>query len=157
MSDRRMLERNKLVALLATIFPSRRHRTEIEGWGDDWHGCITLDTPEGQISFHYRDEQAGLFMHVPLAAVEWDGHDTEEKWRRVDRLIASRPGWALHPQGLHAMGRFIDRLIQDGYIKPSRVAELEERKKHALAGNGFLMQAELPFRDQVSDELEELL
>lgn len=82
-------ERNRVVALLAALYPSKRCRTAIEGWSDDWHGCVYIETPEGQLSWHYHDSQASMFAHVPEGAASWDGHTTEEKYRRVGRLCVN--------------------------------------------------------------------
>jgi hypothetical protein len=81
--DAAYLERNKVVAALASVFPSGIARTAIEGWSDDWHGCVYIDLPTGQASWHYHDSQAHLFEHLPVYTGKWDGHDTEEKYRRV--------------------------------------------------------------------------
>jgi hypothetical protein len=47
-TDSAYSERNKLVAYLARVFPSGLKRTEIDGWDPEWHGCVYVDTPEGQ-------------------------------------------------------------------------------------------------------------
>lgn len=79
-------ERNRVVALLARLYPSRVTKTAIEGWSDDWHGCVRIDTPEGQLSWHFHDSQAGLFDGLPKGDMEYDGHTTAEKYERVERL-----------------------------------------------------------------------
>lgn len=84
-------ERNRLVAALAAVFPSYRTRTAIEGWSEDWHGCIYVDLPTGQCSWHFHDSQAHLFTHVPERPCQWDGHTTEEKYRRVAAFASSSP------------------------------------------------------------------
>lgn len=76
-------ERNQLVALLARIYPSGIKRTAIEGWDPEWHGCVYIDSPAGQLSWHYHDSEAKFFEDLPEYAGEWDGHSTEEKYRRV--------------------------------------------------------------------------
>lgn len=76
-------ERNRVVALLAALFPSGKAKTAIEGWDEEWHNCVYIDLPTGQISFHYHDDHAHLFAHVSKHHVEWDGHTTEEKYGRV--------------------------------------------------------------------------
>lgn len=86
--DLAYLERNRCVALLASLaldagYTAGRARTAIAGWSEDWHGCIYIDFPAGQVSWHYHDSHAHLFAHLPPYAGEWDGHDTEEKYRRV--------------------------------------------------------------------------
>ena len=83
-------ERNRVVALLAAAFPSVRARTAIEGWSEDWHGCIYITLPTGQASWHYHDSHANLFAHVPEGAAIWDGHTTPEKYERVAAACAER-------------------------------------------------------------------
>jgi hypothetical protein len=83
------LERNQLVALLARLYPSGLARTAIEGWSPDWHGCVYIDLPTGQASWHFHDSQAYLFAGLPLYTKPWDGHSTEEKYRRVAALGVS--------------------------------------------------------------------
>jgi hypothetical protein len=89
-SDTAYNERNRLVALLASIFPSGIKRTEIEGWDPEWHGCVYIDLPNGQASWHYHDREAHLFSHLPPYAGEWDGHTTEEKYERIAKLTKGR-------------------------------------------------------------------
>ncbi len=82
-------ERNQVVAALARLFPSGIKRTDIPGWDAEWHGCVYIDLPTGQCSWHYHDSQARLFDGLPPYEGEWDGHDTPEKYRRVAALSAS--------------------------------------------------------------------
>lgn len=87
--DEAYLERNRLVALLASLYPSGIARTEILGWDPEWHGCVYIDLPTGQVSWHYHDSHAELFAHLPPYTKPWDGHDTAEKYARV--MALSRP------------------------------------------------------------------
>lgn len=87
--DGAYLERNRLVALLAGLFPSGTKRTAIEGWSEDWHGCVYIDFPWGQASWHYHDSQSDLFAHLPSYDGEWDGHSTEEKYRALTLAAAA--------------------------------------------------------------------
>lgn len=80
-------ERNKLVAWLASIFPSTMCETDIEGWDPEWHWCIYIDTPAGQLSWHIRESELIGFAHVKRAETEWDGHTTDEKYQRVSMLV----------------------------------------------------------------------
>jgi hypothetical protein len=41
-----------------------------------------IDTPEGQMSWHYHDEDAHLFAGLPPYEKPWDGHSTLEKYLR---------------------------------------------------------------------------
>jgi hypothetical protein len=88
--DQAYSERNQLVSLLATLYPSGIKRTAIEGWDPAWHNCVYIDLPNGQASWHYHDREAHLFTHLPAYAGEWDGHTTEEKYRRIAELRAGR-------------------------------------------------------------------
>jgi hypothetical protein len=84
-------ERNQLVALLARLFPSGVKRTAIEGWEPEWQGCVYIDLPTGQASWHYHDKEAPLFADLPPYQGEWDGHSTVEKYHRVIRAALARP------------------------------------------------------------------
>lgn len=79
-------ERNQVVAALAKCFPSGVAKTEIEGWLEDWHGCVYIDLPTGQVSWHFHDSQAHFFNGLPKYQGKWDGHDTSEKYRRLATL-----------------------------------------------------------------------
>lgn len=79
-------ERNALVALLARLYPSGTRRTEIKGWDPEWHGCVYIDLPTGQVSWHYHDREAPLFADLPSYVGEWDGHTTDQKYYRIAML-----------------------------------------------------------------------
>lgn len=99
------------VSLIATMAHALGHwagtaRTAIDGWSEDWHGCVYVDLPAGQVSWHYHDSQAHLFAHLPPYCGEWDGHDTPEKYRRVlqrplSNARAERAEAALRELGKH--------------------------------------------------------
>jgi hypothetical protein len=91
LKDSAYLERNQVVAALAKQFPSGTARTAIEGWSDDWHGCVYIDLPTGQVSWHFHDTHAYLFRDLPSYAKPWDGHSTPEKYARLTRLPLVRP------------------------------------------------------------------
>lgn len=84
--DAAYLERNQVVAALAKCFPSGVARTAIEGWSEDWHGCVYIDLPTGQASWHFHDSHAYLFDGLPPYTDTWDGHDTPEKYARLAKL-----------------------------------------------------------------------
>jgi hypothetical protein len=81
-------ERNKLIRFLAAIYNAGIKRTEIDGWDPKWAGCVYIDTPEGQMSWHYSDEEAPLFADLPPYEREWDGHTTEQKYERLATLVS---------------------------------------------------------------------
>lgn len=80
------LERNGVVSALSKCFPSGVAKTPIEGWDPEWHGCVYIDLPTGQASWHFHESQAHLFAHLPAYPGEWDGHSTEEKYERLAAL-----------------------------------------------------------------------
>ena len=83
-------QRNVLVAYIARLFPSGIRRTNIEGWSADWHGCVYVDLPTGQISYHYHDSHAYLFSGLSAYTKEWDGHDKETVENRIyDAALAA--------------------------------------------------------------------
>lgn len=85
--DNAYWERNRLVAILARLFPSGRAVTNISGWDNKWHNCIYIDTPRGQLSWHVHDDEMIQFASLPEYPGDWDGHTTEEKYRRTLLLL----------------------------------------------------------------------
>lgn len=81
-------ERNVLVALLSKLYPSGRKKTAIPGWDEAWHGCVYIDFPWGQASWHFHERDAYLFEHLPPYLGEWDGHTTAEKYSQI---VAASP------------------------------------------------------------------
>lgn len=84
--DAAYLERNQVVAALAKCFPSGISKTAIEGWSEDWNGCVYIDLPTGQASWHFHDSHAYLFAGLPEYKKAWDGHTTEEKYATLAEL-----------------------------------------------------------------------
>ena len=83
-------ERNTVVAALIRVggYPSFLvPAPDAEGW---W--IVYAETPEGQVSWHVAAADLDLFWGVPAAHAKWDGHDTEEKYRRVNHLEARSDG-----------------------------------------------------------------
>lgn len=110
------LERNRLVAVVARMalaagYAVVRTRTAIEGWSEDWHGCVYIVLPCGQASWHYHDSQAFLFADLPTGEMEYDGHTTEQKYERLhewrpasDKSEIERLRKALEEIDRHATG-----------------------------------------------------
>jgi hypothetical protein len=85
-ADQGYFERNAVVAALARLFPSGLARTDIPGWDPEWHGCVYIDLPTGQVSFHYHDRDAHLFDGLPPYAGSWDGHDKDMALARLAQV-----------------------------------------------------------------------
>lgn len=88
--DGAYLERNQVVAALAKCFPAGTANTPIDGWAPEWHGCVYIDLPTGQASWHFHERERHLFAGLPAYAGAWDGHSTPEKYARLDRLQPTR-------------------------------------------------------------------
>jgi len=84
--DEAYTERNKLVRLLASLYLSGIKKTAIEGWDEAWHWCVYIDLPNGQASWHFHIDDLPLFDDLPPYTGEWDGHTTEEKYRKIIEL-----------------------------------------------------------------------
>lgn len=81
-------ERNQVVACLARMAmildcKVGLKKTAIDGWETEWHNCVYIDLPTGQVSWHYHDSHAWMFEGLPAYEGEWDGHTTEEKYERT--------------------------------------------------------------------------
>lgn len=79
-------ERNAIVLAFA-------HMAELQGWDvgkvtdpsePDWP-VLMIQTPQGQVSWHFKADE--LPPAVPDYPGEWDGHDTPEKYARLQRLV----------------------------------------------------------------------
>lgn len=88
-ADNAYYERNQLVAALSKLFPAGLKETTIDGWDDDWHNCVYIDLPTGQVSWHFHKRELPLFHHLKPYIGEWDGHDTPEKYQRLNALSAA--------------------------------------------------------------------
>ncbi len=88
-ADNAYYERNQLVAALSKLFPAGLKETTIDGWDDDWHNCVYIDLPTGQVSWHFHKRELPLFHHLKPYIGEWDGHDTPEKYQRLNSLSAA--------------------------------------------------------------------
>ena len=88
--DNAYYERNKLVRYLASLFPSGIRKTDMPDWDPEWQNCVYIDTPAGQMSWHYHDREAHLFQSLPAYEKPWDGHTTLQKYIRLEKLQRAR-------------------------------------------------------------------
>lgn len=86
--DAAYAERDRLVAALSKHYPVGSHLCRHEGgdWEDDWRNVVCIHLPTGQATWHIHDSELPWFTHLPMRAAHWDGHSTEEKYRRVNAL-----------------------------------------------------------------------
>jgi hypothetical protein len=83
-------ERDQLVAVLADqvmasggVVGLARHPESDTAWEDDWRNIVYMDTPRGQVSWHFHDSEMPLFEGLPPYTKPWDGHTTAEKYERL--------------------------------------------------------------------------
>jgi len=82
-------ERNrflKLFSIMAEEAHLARHPDSDTAWEDDWRNIVCVHTKQGQMSFHIHDSELANFSHLKMQANDWDGHTTEEKWKRFEQL-----------------------------------------------------------------------
>jgi hypothetical protein len=82
-------ERAHLVAHLAAGYPSA---FGLDTGEPDWR-VVHVDLPTGQVSWHISVTDLDLFPWPLPDGAKWDGHDTAEKYYRLDRhtlALASR-------------------------------------------------------------------
>lgn len=81
-------ERAHLLSHLAAIYPSRLIRGA-DKEAPDWPVLfIHLPMPKGQVTWHISPDDLDLFEDISDQEDEWttwDGHSTEEKYRRLDQ------------------------------------------------------------------------
>lgn len=103
-------ERNQLVAALSKIYPSwlERHPASDKEWEDDWRWIVFIEIPsrelenkyvqggfmmsyKQQLSWHIHDSERTSFYHLEERNTHsWDGHSTEEKYRRLSNLTTKK-------------------------------------------------------------------
>lgn len=85
-------ERDSLVACLSKLWPSHlcRHPDEDTEWEKDWRWIVCVHSPEGQLTWHIHDSELAAFGHLSESENHWDGHNTEEKYKRIAAVRALR-------------------------------------------------------------------
>lgn len=106
-------ERNQLVAALSRIYPAwlEKHPASDKKWDKDWRTIVFIEIPteeleakycQGgfmirntrQLSWHLHDSDVDGFYHLNWRdGNSWDGHTSEEKYRRLSRLTSKKKWW----------------------------------------------------------------
>ncbi len=90
-------ERNKLVALLCSLYQSSLEQVGGEGGEPGWNWVVVIALPTGQATWHIHDDELGLFDHVPRdQGAAWDGHTTDEKYVRVADAAKGKTNGTCH-------------------------------------------------------------
>ncbi len=84
-------ERNRIAVALAKLALQLGYRAGVsqhqgEDWEDDWRTVLYIDLPTQQVSWHLHDSEKYLLDGLPAYEGGWDGHDTNEKYRRLEAL-----------------------------------------------------------------------
>lgn len=105
--DKAYWERNQLVAALSKLFPSHlaKHPESDPSWEDDWRTIVVIKIPnktkiffydgrdatrieDVQLTWHIHDSEISMFDHLEYdTRFVWDGHTTEEKYKRLRRIF----------------------------------------------------------------------
>lgn len=91
-------ERNNSVAFMAKIaliagWKAYRalHDETDESWENDWRNILVIESPCGQLSWHFHDSEFHLISSLDLLSnYVWDGHTTEEKYKRMENYRCER-------------------------------------------------------------------
>lgn len=87
-------ERNQLVAALSKLLPAGlgKHDPNDKEWEDDWRNIVYIigigpHFELVQMSWHIHDSELPMFSHLKFDPdIKWDGHTTEEKYKRLARM-----------------------------------------------------------------------
>lgn len=82
-----LLERNRLIAVLSTVYES--HLTPTARHQVNWHWVVCVHSPAGQLAWHITDEEADSdFSHLQRdKRHHWDGHQMLEKLDRLAMIV----------------------------------------------------------------------
>lgn len=98
--DNAYYERNQLVAALSKIYPAWLGWHREKDWEDEWRNIVYIRIPtyelclkqvqggymakfKRQLSWHIHEDDLKYFEHLKQGLETWDGHTTEEKYRRL--------------------------------------------------------------------------
>lgn len=92
--DRAYGERNKVIALAARMALKLGYSAGIKDdpveRNRDWKKVIFIDLPAGQVSWHVHRRELKFFKFLKPYQKMWDGHSTDEKYRRVLSSLSRR-------------------------------------------------------------------
>lgn len=108
-------ERTLLILALCALFPSGTKKAPVRGMPREFENAVYIDTPSGQMSWHFHKDDAAAFAHLPPYPGEWDGHSTNDKYRRL-----LDPSFAVTEErkALHFYVNGFEMVGQDDNISP---------------------------------------
>lgn len=96
-------ERNQLVVALSKLYPAWLGWHREADWEDEWRNIVYITIPtrelcmkmvqggymanfKRQLSWHIHEDDLEYFDHLKQGLETWDGHTTEEKYRRLAQI-----------------------------------------------------------------------
>lgn len=88
-------ERDRCVSVIACLaralgWPVWLGTHEGDPWDEEWRNIVFIETPHGQVSWHYHDSERPMFSWIGLGMPTpkpWDGHSTPEKYNLLFGLV----------------------------------------------------------------------
>lgn len=74
-------ERDKLISVLSKLWPSHLSLSDKSN-----RFVVCVHSPEGQLTWHVLQQERDLFLHLKFEEDHWDGHTTEEKYKRLKKI-----------------------------------------------------------------------
>ncbi len=84
------IERDKLLSLVAILAKEQGYNVGIgidENMPDIWKHVVYIDLPTGQLSWHILLEELPWFENISDYDKEWDGHNSQEKYKRLLKFV----------------------------------------------------------------------
>jgi hypothetical protein len=104
-------ERAHLVAFLTTLYPSVGAYNSLEA---PEYLVVYVETPVGQMAWQIHPEDMDLFGGLEIVQeYAWDGHTTEEKYRKLRNFTKLRRMPSLSPQSPNNGRSRLDGLLAD--------------------------------------------
>lgn len=113
--------------------------THVGEWEDDWRNIIYIETPYGQVSWHYHDSERNLFWMHTMEGKPWDGHSTDKKYERLwsfvhDGVDVPWPAGRIMPRlaeekSIDLAGRIVEAL-RPGILDATVIKPSAEMKAH---------------------------
>lgn len=105
-------ERAHLVAFLTTLYPSVGAYNDPE---EPEYLVVYVESPVGQMSWHIHPDDTDLFEGLRIVdSHPWDGHSTEEKYRKLQNFTQLRRMPSMSPVVEAMAGRKrLDGLLAD--------------------------------------------
>jgi hypothetical protein len=126
-------ERDRCVAFLAKValnagWTVGTKKNSIQREVGDWPYYVYMDSPAGQLSWPFNDNQKHYFQGLPEYIKPWDGHDTLQKYNRMFlypvkkvneevRVEDKKTSVGMRPRATPGYIRVVSSLGTDGSLK----------------------------------------